>query len=59
MGLTVIYIPIEGANLSADEASSDKELIKRLEGEKETASYSMFYITKWSVVQNLIFGVIQ
>ncbi|KOC70969.1 Dynein-1-beta heavy chain, flagellar inner arm I1 complex [Habropoda laboriosa] len=31
LGLTVIYVPREGSNLS-DEASADKELVKRLEG---------------------------
>lgn len=32
LGLTVIYIPNEGANLSLDEAAKDKDLVKRLEG---------------------------
>jgi hypothetical protein len=32
LGLTVIYIPHEGLNLSAEEASKDMELLRRLEG---------------------------
>ncbi|KAI4471763.1 dynein heavy chain [Holotrichia oblita] len=32
LGLTVIYIPKEGLNLSVEFASKDKELVKRLEG---------------------------
>jgi dynein heavy chain len=31
-GLTVLYIPQEGLNLSAEEASKDKDLVRRLEG---------------------------
>nr|CAD7588208.1 unnamed protein product [Timema genevievae] len=31
-GLTVIYVPQEGNNLPVEQASKDKELIKRLEG---------------------------
>jgi dynein heavy chain len=32
LGLTVIYIPQEGVDLSVEAASKDKELVKRLEG---------------------------
>lgn len=32
LGLTVIYVPQEGQKLSAEVASKDKELVKRLEG---------------------------
>ena len=32
LGLTVLYIPREGQNLSFEKASSDRELVKRLEG---------------------------
>lgn len=32
LGLTVIYIPNEGSNLTIDQAASDKDLVKRLEG---------------------------
>lgn len=32
LGLTVIYIPQEGLNLSVEEASKDMELLRRLEG---------------------------
>lgn len=32
LGLTVIYLPLEGNDLSVAEASADKELAKRLEG---------------------------
>jgi dynein heavy chain len=31
-GLTVLYIPQEGLNLSVEEASKDMEFVKRLEG---------------------------
>jgi len=31
-GLTVIYIPQDGLNLSVEEASKDMELLRRLEG---------------------------
>lgn len=31
-GLTVLYIPQEGLNLSVEEVSRDMELVKRLEG---------------------------
>ncbi|KAG7305948.1 hypothetical protein JYU34_008511 [Plutella xylostella] len=32
LGLTVLYIPQEGQSLSFEEASADRELVKRLEG---------------------------
>ncbi|KAG7190743.1 hypothetical protein KM043_006815 [Ampulex compressa] len=32
LGLTVIYVPLEGSGLTVDEAAADKELVKRLEG---------------------------
>jgi dynein heavy chain len=32
LGLTVICIPQEGLNLSAEEASTDMDLLRRLEG---------------------------
>ncbi|KAJ8721222.1 hypothetical protein PYW07_001997 [Mythimna separata] len=32
LGLTVLYIPREGQNLSFEKASADRELVKRLEG---------------------------
>ncbi|XP_024940642.1 dynein heavy chain 2, axonemal [Cephus cinctus] len=31
LGLTVIYLPLEGCDLSVEEASADRELVKRLE----------------------------
>jgi hypothetical protein len=31
-GLTVLYIPQEGLNLSVEEVSRDMELVQRLEG---------------------------
>lgn len=31
-GLTVIYVPREGGDLDSDDASADKELVKRLDG---------------------------
>jgi hypothetical protein len=33
-GLTVLYIPQEGLNLSVEEVSKDMDLVKRLEGNK-------------------------
>lgn len=32
LGLTVLYIPREGQELSFEKASADRELVKRLEG---------------------------
>ncbi|CAL7938030.1 unnamed protein product [Xylocopa violacea] len=32
LGLTVIYVPWEGSDLTSEEAKADKELVKRLEG---------------------------
>lgn len=32
LGLTVIYLPLEGNDQSVEEVSADKELVKRLEG---------------------------
>ena len=32
LGLTVLYHPLEGSDLSIEEASADKDLGKRLEG---------------------------
>jgi dynein heavy chain, axonemal len=32
LGLTVLYIPREGQQLSFEQASADRELVKRLEG---------------------------
>lgn len=32
LGLTVLYIPMEGADIPIEIANKDKELIKRLEG---------------------------
>jgi len=32
LGLTMIYVPLESRELTAEEGSADKELVKRLEG---------------------------
>ena len=34
LAITVIYVPKEGLNVDVDDAQHDKELIKRLEGNK-------------------------
>lgn len=43
-GLSVLYIPQEGLNLSVEEVNRDKELVKRLEGSMHPDMLIVFVI---------------